>query len=110
MAQQKSPLGAAAEYWTDAWQRSVLFLETLNERGNTALAQAAKEVPHVLTFKAELVLDGRQLERPVNYALVRIVPPPDVTIDPAKPPVMSSTRTRGTVPESAAWQGRGERA
>jgi pimeloyl-ACP methyl ester carboxylesterase len=88
MAQQKSPLGAAAEYWTDAWQRSVLFLETLNERGNTALAQAAKEVPHVLTFQAELVLDGRQLERPVNYALVRIVPPADVTTDPAKPPVI----------------------
>ena len=88
MAQEKSPLGAAAEYWTDAWQRTVLFLETLNERGNTALAQAAKEVPHVLTFQAELVLDGRQLERPVNYALVRIVPPAGVTTDPAKPPVI----------------------
>ena len=88
MVQEKSGFGAAAEYWTDAWQRTVLFLETLNERGNTTLAQAAKEVPHVLTFQADLVLDGRQLERPVNYALVRIVPPPDVTIDPAKPPVI----------------------
>src|SRR5271165_6225140 len=88
MAQDKFGLGAAAEYWTDAWQRTVLCLETLNERGNTALAQAAKEVPHVLTFQAELVLDGRQLGRPVNYALVRIVPPADVTTDPAKPPVI----------------------
>src|SRR5271165_2646351 len=73
MAQDKFGLGAAAEYWTDAWQRTVLCLETLNERGNTALAQAAKEVPHVLTFQA---------------ALVRIVPPADVTTDPAKPPVI----------------------
>ncbi|MGA7199857.1 DUF3141 domain-containing protein, partial [Roseiarcus sp.] len=88
MAQEKFGLGAAAEYWTDAWQRTVLCLETLNERGNTALAQAAKEVPHVLTFQADVVLDGRRLERPVNYALVRIVPPPEVTIDPAKPPII----------------------
>ena len=40
----------------------VLLLDTLNERGNIPLAQAAKEVPHVLTFEAELVLDGRTLE------------------------------------------------
>jgi Protein of unknown function (DUF3141) len=82
------PLGAAAEYWTDAWQRGVLFLETLNERGNIQLAQAAKEAPHVLTFPAELVLDGRTLERPVNYALARIIPQADVTIDLVKPPII----------------------
>ena len=34
MVQEKSGFGAAAQYWTDAWQRGVLFLETLNERGN----------------------------------------------------------------------------
>ena len=28
------------------------------------------------------------MERPVNYALVRIVPPADVTIDPMKPPIV----------------------
>jgi hypothetical protein len=38
---EKSPLGAASEYWTDAWQRGVLLLETLNERGNIQVAQAA---------------------------------------------------------------------
>ena len=88
MAQDLSLFGATAQYWTDAWQRGVLVLETLNERGNIAVAQAAKEVPHVLTFQTELVLDGRTLERPVNYLLVRIVPPGDVTIDPAKPPIV----------------------
>src|SRR5208337_3968159 len=88
MTQDSNPFGAAAQYFTDAWQRGVLFLETLNERGNIQVAEAAKEAPHVLTFRAELVLDGRKLERPVNYALVRIVPPQDVTIDPAKPPVV----------------------
>ena len=88
MAQDSNLVGAAAQYWIDAWQRGVLFLETLNERGNIQVAQAAKEAPHVLSFRAEVVLDGRKLERPVNYALVRIVPPQDVTTDPAKPPVV----------------------
>ena len=45
----------------------------------------------MLSFSAEVVLDGRTLERPVNYALVLIVPPPGVTIDPAKPPIVDAT-------------------
>ena len=88
MTQDSTVFGAAAEYWTDAWQRGVLFLETLNDRGNIQVAQAAKEAPHVLSFPAEVVLDGRKLDRPVNYALVRIVPSADVTIDPVKPPIV----------------------
>ncbi len=88
MANGATNLNAVQQYWADAWQRGVLLLETLNERGNTALAQAAKEAPHVLSFSAEVVLDGRTLGRPVNYALVRIVPPAGVTIDPMKPPIV----------------------
>jgi pimeloyl-ACP methyl ester carboxylesterase len=38
-------------------------------------------VPHVLDYSAELVIDGRTLKRPVNYLLVRIVPPKGVEID-----------------------------
>ena len=102
MTQDSNLFGAAAQYWTDAWQRGVLFFETLNERGNIQAAQAAKEAPHVLSFAAEVVLDGRTLERPVNYLLVRIVPPADVTIDPECRPSSSSTRAPGTAPGSAA--------
>jgi poly(3-hydroxyalkanoate) synthetase len=83
-----SVFGAAGQYWVDSWQRGVLFLETLNQRGNIQLAQAAKEAPHVLSFPTEIVLDARRLDRPVNYALVRIIPPAGVTIDPAKPPIV----------------------
>ena len=50
------------------------------------LEQGAKNAPHVLSFQFELVRDGRTLPRPVNYALVRIVPPAGTEIDPAKPP------------------------
>ena len=42
---------AVQEYWLDAWQRSVLFLDVLRERGNTYLEQSAKEVPHVLELQ-----------------------------------------------------------
>ena len=56
--------------------------------GNTYLEQNAKEVPHVLEFKTELVRDGRTLERPVNYALVRIVPPTGTKVDPTKAPII----------------------
>ena len=88
MAQGSTLFEAAAEYWRDAAQRGVLFMETLNERGNTYVAQSAKTAPHVLTFPVEILRDGRTLERPANYALVRIVPPNDVTIDPLKPPIV----------------------
>lgn len=75
-------------YWLDAWQRSVLFLDVLRERGNIHLTQASKEVPHVLGFEVALIRDGRTLERPVNYGLVRVIPPAGTAIDPTKPPVI----------------------
>ena len=79
---------AAQEYWLDAWQRSILFFDVLRERGNIYLEHSAKEIQHVLDFKAELVRDGRNLARPVNYVLVRIVPPAGTAIDPTKAPVI----------------------
>ncbi|CAN7372500.1 DUF3141 domain-containing protein [Phenylobacterium sp. LjRoot219] len=74
------------EYCLDAWQRSILFLDILRERGNIYREHSALPIPNVLHFEVELVRDGRTLPRPVNYGLVRIVPPAGVTIDPAKPP------------------------
>src|SRR5689334_12580056 len=76
----------ALDYWVDAWQRSVLLLDVLRQRGNNYVEHNARKAPHVLTFAAELVLDGRTFVRPVNYALVRIVPPASVSIDPHKRP------------------------
>ncbi|MBS0319377.1 MAG: DUF3141 domain-containing protein [Proteobacteria bacterium] len=68
-------------YATDAAQRSVLMLDTLRQRGNDFLEHNAAGLPPVLHFDYETVLDGRTLARPVNYALVRIVPPAGVTVD-----------------------------
>jgi hypothetical protein len=42
--------------------------------------------PHVLDYEVELVVDGRTLPRPVNYALVSVAPPSGVTIDNKRRP------------------------
>ncbi|PNG26797.1 DUF3141 domain-containing protein [Methylocella silvestris] len=81
-----SVFGPAAEYWLDAWQRSILFLDVLRQRGDTYLERTEEIAPNVLSFKASLVMDGRKLPRPVNYGLVRITPPEGVATDPAKRP------------------------
>jgi pimeloyl-ACP methyl ester carboxylesterase len=80
------PWQASWDYWVDAWQRTVLFWDVLRQRSAQYYAEKAKPVPHVLSFEAELVLDGRTFERPVNYGLVRITPPHGVVIDPKKRP------------------------
>jgi pimeloyl-ACP methyl ester carboxylesterase len=54
----------------------------MRQRGNQYREHMAETAPNVLDYKAELIVDGRTLERPVNYALVRIVPPADVEINP----------------------------
>jgi pimeloyl-ACP methyl ester carboxylesterase len=80
------PWSDAAAYWADAWQRGVLYLDVLRRRGNQYREHMAEKVPHVLSFTGELVADGRELERPVNYGLVRITPPEGLRIDPKKRP------------------------
>ena len=63
-----------------------LFWDVMRQRGNAYREHIAKTAPHVLDYQVELVIDGRTLERPVNYVLVRVVPPPDVEVDPTRRP------------------------
>ncbi len=74
------------EYWLDSAQRWVLSMDLLRQRGNAYVERAEETAPHVLNFAAKLLIDGRKLARPVNYALVEIVPPKGVDIDPHKRP------------------------
>jgi pimeloyl-ACP methyl ester carboxylesterase len=74
-------VASAVEYMMDAGQRSVLFLDVLRRRGDQYREHVAQTAPHVLQYAAELIMDGRKLDEPVNYALVRIIPPKDVEID-----------------------------
>ncbi|MCW3475087.1 DUF3141 domain-containing protein [Limobrevibacterium gyesilva] len=79
-------LGRAQDYVVDTAQRTILFLDILRRRGNAHLEAAARTAPNVLSFEFEILVDGRTLPRPVNYGLVRIVPPPGVNVDPTRRP------------------------
>src|SRR5258706_2785931 len=71
----------AVEYMVDAGQRSVLFFDIMRQRGDQYREHIAQTAPNVLSYAAELIIDGRKLDEPVNYALVRIIPPKGVQID-----------------------------
>jgi pimeloyl-ACP methyl ester carboxylesterase len=73
-------------YSVDFAQRSVLFWDTLRQRGNQFTEREQAGLPPVLHFDYEMVLDARHFERRVNYALVRIVPPDGVTVDAKRRP------------------------
>jgi pimeloyl-ACP methyl ester carboxylesterase len=84
---------AAAKLWTDSYsyavdsaQRAILFWDTMRQRGNNFMQHTIEGLPPVLHFAYETVVDGRKLSQPVNYALVRIVPPEGVTIYPKRRP------------------------
>jgi pimeloyl-ACP methyl ester carboxylesterase len=64
------------DYLIDAGQRALLFCDIMREAGNNFVAHEQAGCPPVLVFRYETVLDGRALPRPVNYALVRILPEP----------------------------------
>ena len=71
------PEGADAyrDYVQDLTERIVLFVDTLRQRGDSYIEREKEGFKPVLFFDYDMVVDGRELERPVNYALVRIRPP-----------------------------------
>lgn len=79
-------------YQLDLWQRSVLFLDTLRERGDIMLAHQRQGMPPLLNFDYETVLDARRFPQPANYGLLRVTGAEGVLHedceDPAKPPVI----------------------
>lgn len=77
---------AAFDYWRDTVERSVLFLDVMRLRGNQYLEHIEKTKPSVLGFEVEVLMDGRKLPRPVNYELMRVLPPQGIEIDPLKRP------------------------
>ena len=77
---------SGARYAVDFAQRSILLWDTLRQRGNNFIEHERQGLPPVLHFDYEMVMDGRSLERPVNYALLRITPPQGVTVDSRRRP------------------------
>jgi hypothetical protein len=101
------PLGIfapAMDYLIDAAQRSVLFWDVMRQRGNQYREHLAETAPHVLEFEVELLLDGRTLDRPVNYALARVVPPSGADIDPRRRPFVIVDPRAGHGPGIAGFK------
>ncbi|MGA7185933.1 MAG: DUF3141 domain-containing protein, partial [Pseudolabrys sp.] len=94
----------AIEYAVDAFQRGVLFWDVMRQRGNQYREHMAETAPNVLDYKAELVVDGRTLERPVNYVLARIVPPAGVEINPKLRPFIVVDPRAGHGPGIGGFQ------
>jgi pimeloyl-ACP methyl ester carboxylesterase len=78
----------SVDYLTDVAQRSIIFWDTLRRRGNQFVAHQKAGLPPVLHFDYETILDARNFAQPVNYALLRIVPPPGVKIDAKRRPYL----------------------
>ncbi|MGZ5200851.1 MAG: DUF3141 domain-containing protein [Telluria sp.] len=85
VAAAANPLGMF-QYALDATQRSILFWDTLRQRGNQFVENVLQGQPPLLHFAYDMVMDGRSFERPVNYALVKIKATEGVTTDPLRRP------------------------
>ena len=59
----------AVEYTIDCFQRSILFVDTIRQRGNQYLNHLRQGQPPVLAFDYDVLLDGRQMDPPSNYYL-----------------------------------------
>lgn len=81
-------LQMAADYGLDALQRMALTLDVLRQRGNNDKAHEAAGTPPVLGYGYDVLVDGRNLPRPVNYQLLRIQPPKGVEVFDWKRPYM----------------------
>ncbi len=76
----------ASDYARDAAQRFILTLDILRARGNNDIIHERAGTPPVLIYDYEIALDGRDLNPPVNYYLLKIKPPAGVeTFDWKRP-------------------------
>ncbi|WP_233860108.1 DUF3141 domain-containing protein [Paraburkholderia sp. HD33-4] len=86
-AAQLNPL-SAWHYAVDVAQRSLLFWDTMRERGTQYVERTAQDLKPALHFDYDVVLDARHFARPVNYALLYIKPPEGVIVDEKKRPYL----------------------
>ncbi|WP_179379333.1 DUF3141 domain-containing protein [Jannaschia marina] len=74
----RTPVALAAAwqgYLQDAGQRTVLTLDALRQWSDMQIAHEAAGAPPVLIYDYETILEGATLDRPSNYALLKITPP-----------------------------------
>lgn len=82
------PMTAMREYLVDAYQRSIILLDVLRQRGNTQQAISSRPMATVLCYDYEIIMEGPALRRPINYYLARIKPASSVCVDSSKAPIV----------------------
>ncbi len=91
-------------YAADFVQRSILFWDALRQRGNDYVESANNGAKPVLKFQYETIADARKFAKPVNYALVSIVPPAGVQVDPKQRPYIIIDPRAGHGPGIAGFK------
>lgn len=91
-------------YTIDFLQRSILFWDALRQRGNDYVERARQDSTPVLKYQYKMVADARKFAKPVNYALVSIVPPAGVHVDPKVRPYVIIDPRAGHGPGIAGFK------
>ena len=107
-----APMGALASvpalaYAVDVAERNVLFADAMRRRANSDAEHLHAGEPPLLKFEHELVLDGRTLPRPCNYALLHVLPAADTPLNPLARPLVVVDPHAGHGPGAAACGGVG---
>lgn len=69
------------DYLKDAAERMLLTTDTLRKRGNIFVDHETQGCPPVLVYDYDIVMDGKDMQFPCNYMLLKIKPPKGIKID-----------------------------
>ena len=78
----------ATSYSMDFMRRLILTTDIIRQRADSDAVHEHADCPPVLTYDSKVVVDGRKLQHPVNYLLLKITPPKGVEIKEWKRPYM----------------------
>jgi hypothetical protein len=102
------PWQEMTEYMVDLTQRWLMYLDVKRKAANIMLDHHAAGMPPVLKFEHESILDARTFDRPANYELLYIMPPPGVELDATKPPLVIVDPRAGHGPGIGGFKGDSE--
>ncbi|GAB4400111.1 MAG: DUF3141 domain-containing protein [Rhodoferax sp.] len=91
-------------YSLDALQRTLLLLDTLIARGNNDAEIQRQDQPNLLHFAHEPIQDGRDLDPPCNYVLLRVIAPDGTPCDPRARPIIVLDPRAGNGPGIAGFK------
>lgn len=78
----------ATSYSMDFMRRLILTTDIIRQRADSDAVHEQADCPPVLTYDSKVVVDGRKLQHPVNYLLLKIIAPKGVEIKEWKRPYM----------------------